>query len=76
MLQFSNINFDENLRPIGRKTLNDFNNKNNLDLSKYIKYILNRKDNMKLEFEVFQSDINEDPKDIILNLKNEILKLL
>ena len=44
--------------------------------TKYIKYILNRKDNMKLEFEVFQSDIIEDPKEIILNLKDEILKLL
>ena len=76
LLQFSNINFDDNFRPNGRKILSDLNNKNNLDLSKYIKLILNRKDNIKLEFEVFQSDINEDPKDIILNLKNEILKLL
>ena len=76
MLQLSNINFDQNFRPIGRKNLNDVNNKNNLDLSKYIKYVLNRNDNMKLEFEVFQSDIMEDPKEIILNIKNEILKLL
>ena len=30
----------------------------------------------KIEFEVFQSDVNEDPKEIILNLKSEILKLL
>ena len=76
LLQFSNISFDKNLRPIGRKTINDLNNQNNLELSKYIKYIFNRKDKIKIEFEVFQSDVNEDPKDIILNLKTEILKFL
>ena len=76
LLQFSNISFDKNLRPTGRKTINDLNNQNNLDLSKYIKYTLNRKDKIKIEFEVFQSDFNEDPKEIILNLKSEILKLL
>jgi len=76
LLQFSNISFDKNLRPIGRKTINNLNNQNNLDLSKYIKYIFNRKDKIKIEFEVFQSDVNEDPKEIILNLKSEILKLL
>ena len=76
LLQFSNLSFDKNLRPTGRKTINDLNNQNNLDLSKYIKYILNRKDKIKIEFEVFQSDVNEDPKEIILNLKSEILKLL
>ena len=76
LLQFSNISFDKNLRPIGRKTINNLNNQNNLDLSKYIKYIFNRKDKIKIEFEVFQSDFNEDPKEIILNLKSEILKLL
>ena len=76
LLQFSNISFDKNLRPIGRKTINDLNNQNNLELSKYIKYIFNRKDKIKIEFEVFESDFNEDPKEIILNLKSEILKLL
>jgi hypothetical protein len=76
LLQFSNLSFDKNLRPTGRKTINDLNNQNNLDLSKYIKYILNRKDKIKIEFEVFQSDFDEDPKEIILNLKSEILKLL
>ena len=76
LLQFSNLSFDKNLRPTGRKTINDLNNQNNLDLSKYIKYILNRKDKIKIEFEVFESDFNEDPKEIILNLKSEILKLL
>ena len=76
LLQFSNISFDKNLRPIGRKTINNLNNQNNLDLPKYIKYIFNRKDKIKIEFEVFASDVNEDPKEIILNLKSEILKLL
>ena len=76
LLQFSNINFDKNLRPIGRKTINNLNNQNNLDLPKYIKYIFNRKDKIKIEFEVFASDVNEDPKEIILNLKSEILRLL
>ena len=76
LLQFCNINFDKNYRPVGRKTINNLNNQNNLNLSKYIKYICNRKDNIKIEFEVFQSDINDDPKDVILNLKNEILDLL
>ena len=76
MLQFCNINFDKNYRPVGRKTINNLNNQNNLNLSKYIKYIFNRKDNIKIEFEVFQSDINDDPKDVILNLKNEVLNLL
>ncbi len=76
LLQFCNINFDKNYRPVGRKTINNLNNQNNLNLSKYIKYICNRKDNIKIEFEVFQSDINDDPKDVILNLKNEVLNLL
>ena len=76
LLQFSNLSFDKNLRPTGRKTINDLNNQNNLDLSKYIKYILNRKEKIKIEFEVFQSDFDEDPKEIILNLKSEILRLL
>ena len=76
LLQFCNINFDKNYRPVGRKTINNLNNQNNLNLSKYFKYICNRKDNIKIEFEVFQSDINDDPKDVILNLKNEILDLL
>ena len=76
LLQFCNINFDKNYRPVGRKTINNLHNQNNLNLSKYIKYIFNRKDNIKIEFEVFQSDINDDPKDVILNLKNEILDLL
>ena len=76
LLQFSNISFDKNLRPIGRKTINNLNNQNNLDLPRYIKYIFNRKDKIKIEFEVFASDVNEDPKEIILNLKSEILKLL
>ena len=76
LLRFCNINFDKNYRPVGRKTINNLNNQNNLNLSKYIKYICNRKDNIKIEFEVFQSDINDDPKDVILNLKNEILDLL
>ena len=76
LLQFSNISFDKNLRPIGRKTINNLNNQNNLDLPKYIKYIFNRKDKIKIEFEVFESDINENPKETILNLKSEILRLL
>ena len=77
LLQFSNIKFDDNWRPIGRKILNKYNNINNLDLSKYLKSVLKRKDKINLEFEIFQSDIKEtDPKVIISNLKKEILQLL
>ena len=77
LLQFSNIKFDDNWRPIGRKILNKHNNINNVDISKYLKTVLNRKDRINVEFEIFQSDIKEtDPKLIIANLKKEILKLL
>lgn len=76
LLQFSNINFDQNLRPIGRKTINSGNNIDNIDIPKYLKILFNRKDNLKIEFEVFQSDVHENPKDIILNLKKELLKIL
>ena len=76
LLQFSNISFDQNYRPVGRKTINSGNNINNIDIPKYLKILFNRKDNLKIEFEVFQSDIHESPKDIILNLKKELLKIL
>ncbi len=77
LLQFSNIKFDDNWRPIGRKILNKHNNINNVDISKYLKTVLNRKDRINIEFEIFQSDIKEtDPKLVIENLKKEILKLL
>ena len=77
LLQFSNIKFDNNWRPTGRLTLNKQNNINNVDISKYLKIVLNRKDRINVEFEIFQSDIKEtDPKLVITNLKNEILELL
>ena len=77
LFQFSNIKFDDNWRPIGRKILNKHNNINNVDISKYLKTVLNRKDRINIEFEIFQSDIKEtDPKLVIENLKKEILKLL
>jgi len=77
LLQFSNIKFDDNWRPIGRKILNKHNKINNVDISKYLKTVLNRKDRINVEFEIFQSDIKEtDPKLIITNLKKEILELL
>ena len=77
LLQFSNIKFDDNWRPIGRKILNKHNNINNVDISKYLKTVLNRKDRINIEFEIFQSDVKEtDPKLVIANLKKEILKLL
>ena len=76
LLQFSNISFDQNYRPVGRKTINSGNNINNIDIPKYLKILFNRKDNLKIEFEVFQSDIYENPKDIILNLKKELLNIL
>ena len=77
LLQFSNIKFDNNWRPTGRLILNKQNNVNNVDISKYLKTVLNRKDRINVEFEIFQSDIKEtDPKQVITNLKNEILELL
>ena len=77
LLQFSNIKFDDNWRPIGRKILNKQNNINNVDLSKYLKSVLKRREKINVEFEVFQSDIKGiDPRLIIANLKKEILELL
>ena len=77
LLQFSNIKFDNNWRPTGRLILNKQNNVNNVDISKYLKTVLNRKDRINVEFEIFQSDIKEaDPKLIITNLKKEILELI
>ena len=77
LLQFSNIKFDDNWRPIGRKILNKQNNISNVDLSKYLKSVLKRREKINLEFEIFQSDIKGmDPKIIIANLKKEILELL
>ena len=65
------------MRPTGRLTLNKQNNVNNVDISKYLKTVLNRKDRINVEFEIFQSDIKEtDPKLVITNLKKEILELL
>ena len=76
LLQFSNVKFDENLRPIGRKSINNINNNNNLELSKYLTYVFKRKDNIKLEFEIFNTDIKyENPKLIIESLKDEVLSL-
>ena len=63
--------------PIGRKILSKQNNINNVDLSKYLKTVLKRKDIINIEFEIFQSDIREaDPRLVIANLKKEILELL
>ena len=77
LLQFSNIKFDDKWRPIGRKILNKQNNISNVDLSKYLKSVLKRREKINLEFEIFQSDIKGmDPKIIIANLKKEILELL
>ena len=57
--------------------MNKENNLNNVNISKYLKTVLNRKDKINVEFEIFQSDIKEtDPKLVITNLKNEILELL
>ena len=75
LLQFSNIKFDEHFRPVGRKSINKLNNTNNIDLARYLKHVLNRKDKVKIEFEIFNTDIEESPNLIIENLKNEILSL-
>ena len=76
LLQFSNVKFDENLRPIGRKSINNINNNNNLELSKYLTYVFKRNDNIKIEFEIFNTDIKyENPKLIIESLKDEVLSL-
>ena len=76
LLQFSNINFDKNFRPVGRKTINNENNIKNIDVAKYLKILFNRKDNLKIEFEIFQKDYTENPQNIILNIKKELLKIL
>ena len=77
LLQFSNIKYDNYDRPFGREKINYPSKPNDLNISKYLKYIFNRKDNVKVEFEVFPSDIHhQDPKFIITNLKETILKLL
>jgi hypothetical protein len=75
LLQFSNIKFDENFRPVGRKSINKLNNTNNIDLARYLKHVFNRKDKVKIEFEIFNTDLEVSPKLIIENLKNEILSL-
>ena len=75
LLQFSNIKFDEHFRPVGRKSINKLNNTNNIDLARYLKHVFNRKDKVKIEFEIFNTDIEVSPKLIIQNLKNEILSL-
>ena len=76
LLQFSNVKFDENLRPIGRKSINNINNNNNLEISKYLTYVFKRNDNIKIEFEIFNTDIKyENPKLIIESLKDEVLSL-
>ena len=76
LLQFSNVKFDENFRPTGRKSINNINNNNNLELSKYLTYVFKRNDNTKLEFEIFNTDIKyENPKLIIESLKDEVLSL-
>ena len=76
LLQFSNINFDKNFRPVGRKTINNENNIKNIDVAKYLKILFNRKDNLKIEFEIFRKDYTENPQSIILNIKKELLNIL
>jgi hypothetical protein len=76
LLQFSNINFDKNFRPVGRKIINNENNIKNIDVAKYLKILFNRKDNLKIEFEIFQKDYTENPQNIILNIKKELLNIL
>ena len=65
LLQFSNIKFDEHFRPVGRKSINKLNNTNNIDLARYLKHVFNRKDKVKIEFEIFNTDIEVSPKLII-----------
>jgi len=76
LLQFSNINFDKNFRPVGRKIINNENNIKNIDVAKYLKILFNRKDNLKIEFEIFRKDYTENPQSIILNIKKELLNIL
>ena len=77
LFQFSNVKFDNYDRPFGREDINYPSKPNDLNISKYLKYIFNRKDNIKVEFELFPPDIeNRDPKLIISSLKETILKLL
>ena len=77
LFQFSNVKFDNYDRPFGREDINYPSKPNELNISKYLKYIFNRKDNVKVEFEVFPRDIeNKDPKLMISSLKEKILKLL
>ena len=77
LFQFSNVKFDSYDRPFGREDINYPSKPNELNISKYLKYIFNRKDNVKVEFEVFPRDIqNKDPKLMISSLKEKILKLL
>ena len=72
-----NVKFDNYDRPFGREDINYPSKPNELNISKYLKYIFNRKDNVKVEFEVFPIDIqNKDPKLMISSLKDKILKLL
>jgi len=68
--------FDKNFRPVGRKTINDENNMENIDIAKYLKILFNRKDNLKIELEIFQTDFTENPQNIILNIKKELLNIL
>ena len=76
LLQFSNINFDKDFRPSGRRNINVIREENDLDINRYLKYIFNRKDNTKVEFEIFPHDLKgNDPKKIIMNLKDCYYKL-
>jgi len=61
---------------VGRKTINNENNIKNIDVAKYLKILFNRKDNLKIEFEIFQKDYTENPQNIILNIKKELLNIL
>ncbi len=76
LLQFSNIKFDINSRLIGRKKISFPSEKNDLNIAKYLKYVFERQDNTKIEFEISPNDLQgNDPKKIIMNLKDNILKL-
>jgi hypothetical protein len=48
----------------------------NIDIAKYLKILFNRKDNLKIELEIFQTDFTENPQNIILNIKKELLNIL
>ena len=75
LLQISDVRFDKNYKLIGRDIIDL--KKLKLPLQNILKLILQRKDDIKIEFEIFPNDIqNNNLEWVFANLKSNLAKII